>query len=340
MGCNTSSSPDVASPDGPEVLAPDAQCGLEPVKPNPKQFLDLYKVRKDKSGKEMVLGEGNYASVKLVDEASTGASFAAKCIDGSKLHKEDVEGLKTELSLLRQLQHPNIIFLKDYFEDRTKNWYYVVTELLEGGELFTAIVTREKYSEADARDTVRTIAEALSYCHARGVVHRDLKPENIMLDKDGPDAKIKIIDFGFATKIGTKDPMLHTACGTPGYVAPEIIPAKRDQQPRYGPGVDVWALGVITYILLCGYPPFTNDENNEAELFKTIRRGQYYFYEEDWEHISSEAKDLIDSMLVVDADKVGGWVRRRGGERWRWRRRRSIKAEGGLGGGGGWTRQL
>jgi len=239
--------------------------------------------------------------VKICIENGTNQQYAVKCIDGSKLHKEDVEGLKTELSLLRQLQHEHIIFFKDYFEDKAKNWHYVVTELLQGGELFTAIVAREKYTEVDARNTVATIADALGYCHARGVVHRDLKPENIMLDVDGPNAQIKIIDFGFATKIGTKDPMLHTACGTPGYVAPEIIPAKRNEQPQYGPGVDVWALGVITYILLCGYPPFTNDEQNEVELFRTIRRGEYFFYEEDWEHISPQAKDLIDSMLVVDA---------------------------------------
>jgi hypothetical protein len=96
--------------------------------------------------------------------------------------------------------------------------------------------------------------------------------------------------------------MLHTACGTPGYVAPEIIPAKPDQEPQYGLGVDVWALGVIMYVLLCGYPPFTNDEQNEEELFRPIRCGEYYFYEEDWEHISPQAKDLIDSMLVVDVN--------------------------------------
>ena len=172
-------------------LAPDANCGLEAVVSNKQKFEALYDIQKDDKGKEIVLGEGNYAAVKICVENGTNSQYAVKCIDGAKLHKEDVEGLKTELSLLRQLQHEHIIFFKDYFEDNDKNYHYVVTELLQGGELFTAIVAREKYTEVDARNTVMTIADALGYCHARGVVHRDLKPENIMLDVDGPDAQVR-----------------------------------------------------------------------------------------------------------------------------------------------------
>ena len=138
-------------------LAPDANCGLEAVVSNKQKFEALYDIQKDDKGKEIVLGEGNYAAVKICVENGTNSQYAVKCIDGAKLHKEDVEGLKTELSLLRQLQHEHIIFFKDYFEDNDKNYHYVVTELLQGGELFTAIVAREKYTEVDARNTVMTI---------------------------------------------------------------------------------------------------------------------------------------------------------------------------------------
>ena len=279
-------------------LGPDASQGLEPVKPNPGKFLSFYELPVDATGRERKpLGEGNYAKVKFCTEKGTGRAFAVKCIDDNKLEKEDRIGLKIELSLLRQLNHPNIIFLKDYFYNKKKRMHYVVTELLEGGELFTSIVERDKYTESDAREAVKVIAKALDYCHDRGVVHRDLKPENVMLDKKGPDATLKLIDFGFAKMQDGPADMLHTACGTPSYVAPEIIPAKGKGEPNYGPGVDVWALGVITYILLCGYPPFVNDDGNVATLFRAIRSGKFVYVA--W--LVANQTHLYSAMLMSKA---------------------------------------
>ncbi len=172
-----------------------------------------------------------------------------------------------------------------------------VMELARGGELFHKIVEREVYTEQQARDTVREITTAMLYCHQNGVVHRDLKPENVLL-ASATDETIKIADFGFAKELGTTaDGLLHTACGTPGYVAPEIL----RQQP-YGPSVDIWSLGVIFYILLCGYPPFHSDKGQD-HLFKKIKHADYQFDSPDWDDISAEAKNLISNILVADPRK-------------------------------------
>ena len=152
------------------------------------------------------------------------------------------------------------------------------------------------YNEREARDLVKLLLEAIKYCHDANVVHRDLKPENLLLTSKDDDASIKLADFGFAKRVEFNSEGLVTACGTPGYVAPEILEGK-----SYGKTVDIWSIGVITYILLCGYPPFHDDNHNA--LFKKIKKGKFEFDSPYWDHVSDDAKDLILEMLVVDPEK-------------------------------------
>jgi len=256
------------------------------------EFHKLYELGK-------ILGRGNYSVVKeAVERNNPDKKVAVKCVTKAKLTKEDEEALTIETQILREMDHPNIIKMFNCYEDEEK--YYLVTEMMTGGELFDRIVEKEFYSEADAQKVLSTLGAALLYCHVRGVVHRDLKPENILLTNQNDDASIKIADFGFAKKVTGAGPgdgaSLTTACGTPGYVAPEIINGK-----QYGKEVDMWSLGVILYILLCGYPPFHDD--NQVQLFKMIRKGQYEFDKPYWDNVSAEAKDLITHLLCVDASK-------------------------------------
>ena len=238
-----------------------------------------------------VLGQGNYSIVREAVEKTSGNQVAVKCIDKGKLTKEDEEALAIETSVLEELDHPNIIKMFDRFEE-TKS-YYIVTEYMSGGELFDRIVKKEYYSEEDAQKVVKLLGHSLKYIHDKGIVHRDLKPENILMASSKDDAAIKIADFGFARKVADG---LKTACGTPGYVAPEII----NGQP-YGKAVDMWSLGVIIYILLCGYPPFYNQ--NQAQLFQQIRSGKFEFDSPYWDPVSEQAKDLIRGLLTIDPKK-------------------------------------
>jgi calcium/calmodulin-dependent protein kinase I len=161
--------------------------------------------------------------------------------------------------------------------------------------LFERIVQKEYYGEEDAQAVILRLANALQYCHSKGVVHRDLKPENILLASASDDAAIELCDFGFARTVDPTDAnSLETACGTPGYVAPEVINGK-----KYGKEVDVWSLGVILYILLCGYPPFRQE--NRAKMFKAIRKGDYVFDSPWWDEVSDDAKDVVQRMLTVNA---------------------------------------
>jgi calcium/calmodulin-dependent protein kinase I len=232
---------------------------------------------------------------------------AVKCIDRNGLPEEDESSLRQEVEILRSLDHPNIVKLLDFFEE--EKFFYVVLEFLPGGELFERIVKKSFYNEKEARDVVRTVCLGMKYCHDRGIAHRDLKPENLLLTTANDDAIVKIADFGFAIK-GAAKSSLQTQCGTPGYVAPEILNNK-----PYGKAVDMWSIGVITYILLGGYPPF-HDEN-QKNLFKKIKKGEFEFHEEYWGAVSSDAKDLIRGLLHVDpesrltVDDVLGhsWVR-------------------------------
>jgi calcium/calmodulin-dependent protein kinase I len=164
------------------------------------------------------LGKGNYSVVKLCKKKRSGEEFAVKVMEKAKLAKEDIDAIKVEVGTLRALHHTNIIKLEDTFDE--PRYYYLITELMSGGELFDRIVKKSFYSETDGQKVVRVLADVLAYMHGMGYVHRDLKPENILLKDKSEDAIIKIADFGFARPVGDG---CRTACGTPGYVAPEIV---------------------------------------------------------------------------------------------------------------------
>ncbi|KAH9258685.1 hypothetical protein BASA81_003187 [Batrachochytrium salamandrivorans] len=249
-----------------------------------KRFKDCFTL-----GKE--LGKGNYSTVRLAVSVVGKEECAVKCILKKKLTKEDEDALKIEVKILGAVSHPNIIKLYGFFEEPQD--YYIVTELMKGGELFDRIVAKDFYSEGDAQKVVRTVTSCLLYLHDQDIVHRDLKPENILLKNKLDDEDLKIADFGFARYVGSG---CASSCGTPGYVAPEIITGK-----LYGKPVDVWSMGVIMFILLCGYPPFYH--KNQAQLFRLIREAKFEFESPYWDNISGTAKDLIKRCLTVDHTK-------------------------------------
>jgi serine/threonine protein kinase len=251
-----------------------------------KGFGVLYKLGKQ-------LGEGAFSTVKEGSHLQSKESFAIKIVTKAKLSKEDEVALKDEIQVLEELRHKHIIRLYDVFEE--PQYYYLVTEKMMGGELFDRIVQKSYYNEKEARDVCLILFDAMKYCHDHHVAHRDLKPENLLLASESDDSNIKIADFGFAKKV--KEPnSLTTQCGTPGYVAPEILEGK-----SYDTQADMWSLGVIVYILLGGYPPFI--EQNQRELFRKIRKGQYEFHEEYWGQVSDDAKNLIRQLLTVNPTK-------------------------------------
>eukprot|EP01103_Thecamoeba_quadrilineata_P007028 TRINITY_DN16806_c0_g1_i1.p1 TRINITY_DN16806_c0_g1~~TRINITY_DN16806_c0_g1_i1.p1 ORF type:complete len:299 (-),score=84.51 TRINITY_DN16806_c0_g1_i1:120-1016(-) len=244
--------------------------------------LDKYKIDEE-------LGRGAFSVVKLAVDRTTGERFAAKIIEKKTLG-QDLIRLETEIAILKQVQHPNIISLKETID--TKHYLFIITELVTGGELFDKIVELGSYSEAKAAEVVRKMVSAIQYLHEKDIVHRDLKPENLLLKNDHDVTEIKIADFGLS-KIVSNKAFMQTACGTPGYVAPEVLKSQ-----GYDKEVDLWSIGVITYILLCGFPPFYNEELRD--LFEQIMRAEYDFPEEYWHSISDEAKDFVRRLLVVE----------------------------------------
>lgn len=253
----------------------------------PKKFQDVYKIGK-------TLGAGAFAEVKQGIKKGTDDSYAVKIVTKAKLGKEDEDALKEEIRILSSLKHPGIIRLYETFED--DKFYYLVTEEMYGGELFDRVVQKSFYNEKEARDACQSIVKAIQYCHKHHIAHRDLKPENLLLLTPGDDSQIKIADFGFAKECPDGKDCLKTQCGTPGYVAPELLKGN-----PYGVKADMWSMGVIAYILLGGYPPFIEEE--QKKLFKKITKGDYTFHEEYWGNVSKDAKNLISSMLTVDPQK-------------------------------------
>lgn len=239
------------------------------------------------------LGEGAFSVVIEATKKDTSASYAVKVVTKAKLTKEDEVALIDEIHVLNELKHKHIIRLYAVFEETA--YWYLVTEKMTGGELFDRIVSKAFYNEKEARDVCRILFEAIGFCHSKSVAHRDLKPENLLLESEHNDSDIKIADFGFAKKVLSPN-SLKTQCGTPGYVAPEIL-----EGVAYDTQSDMWSLGVIIFIILGGYPPFI--EQNQRELFRKIRRGQFEFHEEYWGSVSADAKDLISCLLTVQPSK-------------------------------------
>jgi calcium/calmodulin-dependent protein kinase I len=233
--------------------------------------------------------------VKLAARRSDGQQFAVKVIKRNKLNPEELALVHEEAEIMRKIEHENCAKFHELFESSKK--IYMVMELLTGGELFDRIVAKGSYSEKEASDLVRKISSAIEYLHSIGIVHRDLKPENLIYQSQKPDSPIKITDFGLAKyrSDGGKTAMT-TACGTPGYVAPEVL-----KNEPYGKEVDMWSLGVILYILLCGFPPFYHE--NTQQLYKQIKKGEYDFPDPYWTDISDSAKSLVRGLLTVDPKK-------------------------------------
>jgi len=243
------------------------------------------------------LGTGNFATVKLAIHKATGERFACKIIDKKKFSMQSSnrkDSLKDEVNILQAIKHPNIIAIKEIFE--SERTLYIILELVTGGELFDRIIDMGHFMEEHARRIFQQIVDAIDYIHDRGIAHRDLKPENILL-KSKNEEIIKVTDFGLS-RIISEGSFMKTMCGTPQYLAPEIL--TNAQQNGYGKEVDMWSLGVILYVLLCGYLPF-REEN--GPIFQQVREGQYDFPEEEWSTISNAVKDLIRNLLIVDPSR-------------------------------------
>ncbi|KAK5870268.1 hypothetical protein PBY51_024920 [Eleginops maclovinus] len=236
------------------------------------------------------LGRGATSIVYRCEEKQTQKPYALKVLKKTI----DKKIVRTEIGVLLRLSHPNIIQLKDIFETDTD--IALVLELVTGGELFDRIVERGYYSERDAAHVIKQILEAVAYLHENGVVHRDLKPENLLYADLSLDAPLKIADFGLS-KIIDDQVTMKTVCGTPGYCAPEILRGN-----AYGPEVDMWSVGVILYILLCGFEPFF-DPRGDQYMYSRILNCDYEFVSPWWDDVSLNAKDLVSKLIVLDPHK-------------------------------------
>eukprot|EP01105_Mastigella_eilhardi_P019321 TRINITY_DN453_c0_g1_i1.p1 TRINITY_DN453_c0_g1~~TRINITY_DN453_c0_g1_i1.p1 ORF type:complete len:321 (+),score=94.41 TRINITY_DN453_c0_g1_i1:618-1580(+) len=238
---------------------------------------------------------GTFSTVRIGVSVKSGELVAVKVIKKTTNDKKDMAAVENEIECWSLLDHPHIVTMKEVYDTTTS--YCIVQELVTGGELFDKIVERSQYSEKDASELVLHILQAVNHMHERGVIHRDLKPENLLLSDKTDKAIIKLADFGLSCKT-TDAKRMRKAVGTPGYISPEVLVSLEDPSIVCGKEVDIWAVGVIAFILLCGYPPFyAEDEETSFEL--TIM-GQFEFASHSWTNISAEAKDLISHILVVD----------------------------------------
>lgn len=238
------------------------------------------------------LGRGAFSVVRRGIKKTSGEKVALKFIEKKFVKKKHIEQLRREIDIMQKVSHPNVLALKGIHENDTH--LTLVMELVDGGELFYKIVDRGSFTEKDARNVVRQVCKGVAYLHSMGIAHRDLKPENLLCDGDGDNMTIKIADFGLSKIFGDGE-MLETSCGTPDYVAPEVLTGS-----AYDNAVDMWSVGVITYILLCGFPPFYAPSQNV--LFEKILSADYDFPDPEWTHVSDAAKNFIRHLIIKDPE--------------------------------------
>jgi len=238
------------------------------------------------------IGRGGFSVVVEATCREDGEKYAVKIVEKT-LIQDEIKLLRREIEIMKQVEHENILKLIEIFEDDDK--VYIVMELVDGSELFDRIVNKGYYSEKSTVHIVKQILKAVRYLHSKNIAHRDLKPENLLCSGTGANEIVKIADFGLS-KLFSGDEELTTSCGTPGYVAPEVLMSE-----SYDKSVDMWGIGIITYILLAGYPPFYGD--NDTQLFEKIMSADYDFDDECWDDVSELAKDFIRHLLVKNPDE-------------------------------------
>lgn len=258
-----------------------------------------------------IVGRGASSTVyRCLHKGKT--EWACKVLKKARLNRKMVQ---TELEVLLKLRHPNIIQLRDVFESESE--MQLVLELVNGGELFERIAGRGQYTEKDAAAAVRQVLGALQYLHSHGVVHRDLKPENLLYETEDENARLKLADFGLSKLLHNGHLTNNTLCGSVGYCAPEIL-----LKQEHDTSVDLWSLGVVIYIMLCGFEPFW-DDTGEMAMYQRITECEFGFPSPWWDDISDSAKDLITQLLQIESAKrptatetlSHPWVR---GETTRW----------------------
>ncbi|XP_061586564.1 calcium/calmodulin-dependent protein kinase (CaM kinase) II beta 1 isoform X17 [Cololabis saira] len=251
------------------------------------RFTDEYQLYEE-------LGKGAFSVVRRCVKLATGQEYAAKIINTKKLSARDHQKLEREARICRLLKHPNIVRLHDSISE--EGFHYLLFDLVTGGELFEDIVAREYYSEADASHCIHQILDSVHHIHQHDIVHRDLKPENLLLASKCKNAAVKLADFGLAIEVQGDQQAWFGFAGTPGYLSPEVL-----RKEAYGKPVDIWACGVILYILLVGYPPFWDEDQHK--LYQQIKAGAYDFPSPEWDTVTPEAKNLINQMLTINPAK-------------------------------------
>uniref|UniRef100_A0A671XE89 calcium/calmodulin-dependent protein kinase n=1 Tax=Sparus aurata TaxID=8175 RepID=A0A671XE89_SPAAU len=251
------------------------------------RFTDEYQLYEE-------LGKGAFSVVRRCVKLCTGQEYAAKIINTKKLSARDHQKLEREARICRLLKHPNIVRLHDSISE--EGFHYLLFDLVTGGELFEDIVAREYYSEADASHCIHQILDSVHHIHQHDIVHRDLKPENLLLASKCKNAAVKLADFGLAIEVQGDQQAWFGFAGTPGYLSPEVL-----RKEAYGKPVDIWACGVILYILLVGYPPFWDEDQHK--LYQQIKAGAYDFPSPEWDTVTPEAKNLINQMLTINPAK-------------------------------------
>lgn len=243
-----------------------------------------------------VLGTGNYGVVRECRHRATGAIYAVKSIEKARVRRRD--HLRREVALLRAVDHPGILKMRDCYEDAA--FVHIVTDRCAGGELYDEVVRRARdagcLTERRAASIVRSLLAAVRHLHARDIVHRDIKPENVLFETRAPDAPVKLVDFGLARTHGPRDGAMTNPVGTGYYMSPAVL------HGRYDRACDVWAVGVVAYILLAGYPPFNGDD--DREVMAAILQGDLAFAEEVWGHLSAAARDFVARVLARDATQI------------------------------------